>query len=191
MMQQPRKFIANSAFRTVTAVVVAVVVALGSMSTAVADDDVKIGYVDLHQALDQSERGQEIKEELEQEFNQRQQQLNQKQQEVMQRQQQMEQQAMMMSEEQRQQKAMELQQDMEELQQTYLELQNELAQLEAQATQELFEEMQSVADEIGQERGFTLIIEKTDTSILYSVDGLDLTDELIDRFDARQAGGEE
>ena len=172
--------------RRIAALVVAVAV-LGFSSSAWADDDVRIGYVDLHQALEESERGQEIKNELEQEFQQRQQELDEMQQNVMQQRQQMEQQAMMMSEEQRQEQQMELQQQMEQLQQTYLELQNELAQQEAQATQELFDEMQSVADEIGEERGFTLIIEKTDTSILYSVDGLDLTDELIERFDERQA----
>ncbi len=175
--------------RITTALVLAVAVTVGGMTTAAADD-VKIGYVDLHQALEESQRGQEIKSELEQEFQQRQQQLDQQQQQVMQQQQQMEQQAMMLSEEKRQQKAMELQQQMENLQETYLELQQELAQLEAQATQELFEEMQSVANDIGQERDFTLIIEKTDTSILYSVDGLDLTSELIRRFDAKHGGGD-
>lgn len=155
------------------------------MSTAAADD-VKIGYVDLHQVLEESQKGQQLKAELEQEFNTKQQQLDQKQQEVMQRRQRMEQQAMMMSEEKRQQEAMELQQEMEQLQQTYLELQNELAQQEATATRELFDEMRTIAEEIAEEEGFTMVIEKTDTSILYAVDGLDLTDQLIERFDQRQ-----
>lgn len=187
MVQHSRRQpMASKTLKLATAVLMAVAVAVGGMSTAAADD-VKIGYVDLHQALEESERGQEIKEELKQEFQQRQQQLNQQQQQVMQQQQQLEQQAMMMSEEQRQQKAMELQQQMENLQETYLTLQQELAQLEAQATQELFEEMQSVANEIGQEKGFTMIIEQTDTSILYAVDGLDLTDELIQRFNAKHS----
>lgn len=181
---------AHSSLRTITALAVGLAVALGSVGTAAADD-VKIGYVDLHQALEESERGQEIKAELEQEFQQRQQQLDQQQQEVMQQREQLEQQAMMLSEEQRQQKGMELQQQMQQLQETYLELQNELAQHEARATQELFDEMKSVAEEIGEERGFTMIIEKTETSIMYSEDGLDLTDELIERFDARHADGGE
>ena len=183
-MSQPTS--SNRSVRRLVAVVVAVLTVFAGMSTATADD-VKIGYVDLHQALEESERGQEIKAELEQEFQQRQQQLDEQQQQVMQQRQQMEQQAMMLSEEKRQEKAMELQQQMENLQQTYLTLQNELAQQEAQATQELFEEMQTVADEIGQEKGFTMIIEKTDTSILYAVDGLDMTDELINRFDEKHS----
>ncbi len=158
-------------------------VGLGAMSTAAADE-VKIGYVDLHRALEESDEGQRIKNELEQEFQQRQQQLDQSQQEIMQKQEQFEQQAMMMSEEQRQQQGMEIQQEVQELQQTYMTLQNELAQQEAEATSRLLDEMSSVIEGIAEEKGFTMVIEKTDTSVLYSVDGLDLTDELIDRYNA-------
>lgn len=172
--------------RLVIASLIAVAMALGGISTAAAGDDVKIGYVDLHKALEQSEEGQKIKAELEQEFNQRQQQLDQKQQEVMQKREQMEQQAMMLSEQKRQEMAMQLQRDMQELQETYLTLQNELAQQEAQATHQLFERMRSVIEEIGKEKGFTMVIERTETSVLYAVDGLDLTSELIERFDAKE-----
>lgn len=181
----------DARLRAITALVVAALMAVGGISTAAAEegDELKIGYVDLHRALEESERGQEITEELRQEFEQRQQQLDEEQQEVLERQQEMEQQAPMMSEEARQQEGMELQQEMQQLQETYLELQNELAQLEAEATQELFEDMQSVARQIGEERGFSMIIEQTETSVLYAVDGLDLTDEVIERIDAQHGGG--
>lgn len=176
----------GEALKLAVALLAALAVVVGGISTAAADDDVKIGYVDLHQALEESEEGQRIKSELEQEFQKRQEQLDEEQQAVMQKQQEMEQQAMMMTDEQRQQKGMELQQDMEKLQETYLTLQNELAQQEAEATKKLFDSMRSVIEEIGEEKDFTMIIEKTDTSILYSVDGLDLTDELIERFNAKE-----
>lgn len=170
--------------RLVTALVVALVLGFGSIATASADD-IKIGYVDLHQALESIEEGQRLKAQLEREFKSRQERLDQKQQEVMQLREQLEQQAMMLSEDARQQKAMELQEKMGELQQLYMTLQQELAQQEAQATQSIFGKMQEVIQEIGAEKGYTIILERTDTSILYAVDGLDLTDELVRRYNAR------
>ncbi len=186
MLRQSENDLVSRSARLFVASMVVLAMVFGGISTAAAGDEVKIGYVDLHQALEQSEEGQEIKSQLEREFNQRQQQLDQKQQEVMQKREQMEQQAMMLSDQKRQEMAMELQRDMQELQETYLTLQNELAQQEAQATQQLFERMRAVIEEIGKEKGFTIIIERTETSVLYAVDGLDLTSELIERFDAKE-----
>ena len=156
----------------------------GGMATAMAND-VKIGYVDLHRALENIEEGQQVKRQLEGEFQRRQQQLDQKQQEVMQLREQFEQQAMMLSDEARQQKAMELQQKMGELQQLYMTLQGELAQQEAQATQRIFEKMRGIIAEIGREQSYSMILERTEMSVLYAVESLDLTDELIRRYNAQ------
>ena len=168
-----------------TALAVAASLIFGGVATAVADDGVKIGYVDLHRALEETDEGQRLKRELEREFETRQQRLDGELESVMQKRQEMEQQAMMLSQERQQQMAMELQQEMQKLQETYLTLQNELAQKEAEATTRLFEGMRSVIEEIGEEKGFTMIIERTELSVLYAVDGLDLTDELIRRFNAQ------
>ena len=171
----------HSAIRALLAFTLVFGLGFGSMATAAAED-VKIGYVDLQRALEESDEGQKIRGELEKEFQQRQEQLDQKQQEVMNLQQQIEQQAMMLSDEALQQKQLQWQQKMQELQETYMTLQQELAQQEAQATQRLFGRMQSVINEIGEEKGYTLILERSD--VLYAVDGMDLTDELIRRFNA-------
>ncbi len=185
MLRSTAKNHRSRPLRLLCAAAVAVGLLFGGVATAAADD-VKIGYVDLQKALEQSEEGQQLKSELEQEFNQRQQQLDTKQQEVMQKRQELEQQAMMLSEERQQQMAMELQQEMQQLQETYLTLQQELAEQEARKTTELFDKMRSTIEAVGEEKGFTMVIERTETSVLYAVDGLDLTDEVIERFDARQ-----
>ena len=167
-----------------TAALMGFIFLFGGMATAMAND-VKIGYVDLHRALEGIEEGQQVKRQLEREFQRRQQQLDQKQQEVMQLREQFEQQAMMLSEEARQQKAMELQQKMAELQQLYMTLQGELAQQEAQATQRIFEKMRRIIAEIGREQNYTMILERSEMSVLYALDSLDLTSELIRRYNAQ------
>lgn len=152
---------------------------------AAVAQEVKIGYVDLHQALESIEEGQRVKRELEREFQSRQQQLDAKQREVMQLREELEQQAMLLSDDARQQKAIELQQKMAELQELYLTLQNELAQQEAQATQRIFERMRTIIQEIGREQGYTMVLERSEMSVLYAVDSLDLTAELIRRYDGQ------
>jgi outer membrane protein len=175
--------IENRSIRLFTVLLVGL--AIGFAGVATASAEVKIGYVDLYRALESVDEGQRIRQQLEREFQRRQQQLDDKQQEVMELHQQLEQQAMMLSDDARQQKAVELQQKMGELQQLYLTLQQELAQQEAQAMRGVFEQMRDVVQQIGREGGYTMILERTETSILYSVDGLDLTDQLIRRFNAR------
>ena len=175
--------IQNRLARLFTIMTLVLAVSFAGMATAAAE--VKIGYVDLYRALENVEEGQRIRRQLEREFQRRQTQLDEKQQEVMQLHQELERQAMMLSAEARQQKAIELQEKMAELQQLYLTLQQELAQQEAQAMRGVFEQMRTIVQEIGREGNFTIILERTETSILYSVDGLDLTDQLIRRFNAR------
>ncbi len=166
-------------------IALAMMVAMTFTGMATASADIKIGYVDLYRALENVEEGQQVRRQLEREFQRRQQQLDDKQQEVMQLHQQLEQQAMMLSDSARQQMAVELQEKMAELQQLYLTLQQELAQQEAQAMRGVFESMREVVAQIGREGNYTIILERTETSVLYSVDGLDLTDELIRRFNNR------
>lgn len=167
--------------RAVVALVLALAVSFSAMSTASAQEDMKVAYVDLQRALEESDEGQEIRSELEREFQQRQESLDEKQQEVMALREEIEQQSMMLSDEAMQEKQAEWQGKMEELQQTYLTLQQELAEQEAQATERLFGRMQGVVEEIGEEEGYTLILERS--NVLYADgDEMDLTDELIERF---------
>ena len=175
---------ANPFAKATIALVIAAAMLFGAVSTAVADD-MKIGYVDFQRVLEESNEGQRVKAQLERELNTREQSLEGQQRELMERRQQLEQQAMMLSEERRQQMAMELQQEMYKLQETAMQLQQELAQHEAQATRGLFNQVKSLAQEVGAEKGFTLVIEGGETTVLFAVDGLDLTDEVIERFNAR------
>ena len=92
--------------------------------------------------------------------------------------------AMMMTEEAKRAKAMELQKQMYELQQLYLTLQGELSQKEAEATKTIFERMGKIIEKIGKEKKYDIILEKTESSVLYAMPEMDVTSELIKRYNA-------
>lgn len=180
-----QKFMSFSLRQVVPALLIALFLVVGAISTASAQEATKIGYVDLQAAVEQLNEGKQIRQRLEQEFSRRQGQLDQKQQEAMQLRTQLEQQAMMLSDEARQQRAMELQQKMIELQELYLTLQTELAQMEAEAMGGLLQKLEGVLAEIAKERNYSMILEKTESSILFADEKLDVTSELVRRYNAK------
>lgn len=172
------------ALRLATLVLLCLGVLFTGISTAAAQQAVKIGYVDFQKALNEVEEGKRIKAQLERDFRQRQEQLDQKQNQVVKLKEELESQGMMLSEAARREKGMQFQQAMGELQQLYMTLQQELAQKEAEATKRIFDKMRTIIAEIGKEQGYTMVLERTESAILFAKDGLDLTDELIKRFNA-------
>lgn len=153
-------------------------------ASAPAFAQVKIAYVDLQRALLEVEDGKKAKARLKSEFDKKQKQLDSKQEAVKKMKEDLEQQAMMLSEEAKRAKAMELQKQMYELQQLYLELQGDLSKKEAEATKQIFDRMGSIIEKLGKEKGYDMILEKTESSVLYARDGLEITNEVIKRYNA-------
>ena len=156
---------------------------MGIANTAFAQT--KIAYVDLQQALNKVDEGKKAKAKLKRDFDKKQKELDKKQNAVKKLKDELEGQAMMLSEDAKRQKAMSLQKQMYELQQLYLNLQGELTQAEAKATQKIFDKMGTILKQIGQEKGYDLILEKTESSILYAKDSMDITAELVKRYNKK------
>lgn len=164
------------------------VLAVGVMGLGVAyaepaaAQQLKVGYVDLQRALNQVAEGRAAKKRLEKEFEQKQQQLDAKQDKAKELKNQLDS-GMMLSDEAKQKKAIELQRQLAELQQMYMKMQRDLAQKEAKATAKIFSKMGEIVEDMAKEQGYDLILEKTESSVLFASEGMDLTDELIERYD--------
>ena len=145
----------------------------------------KIGYVDLQRALNEVDEGKKAKKRLKKDFEKKQAALNKQQEKLKEMQKELETGGMMLSEEAKRQKAMEFQKGMYELQQTYMKLQGELAQDEAKATKKIFDKMGVIIEEIAKEKGVDLVLERTESAVLYAKDDMDMTGELIKRYNAK------
>lgn len=149
-----------------------------------AQAEVKIAFVDLQRALLEVEEGKKAKATLEKMKTERQAELDKKQEELRALQKNFEAQKAFMKDDVRQAKEKEFREKLGQLQMTFAQLQKELAQEEAKLTKSIFERMARILAKMGEAEGFTMIFEKTESSILWAPRHLDLTNDLIRRYNA-------
>ncbi len=162
-----------------TRLILAFFLVLG-FATASHAQEVKLGYVDLQRALNEVEEGAAAKAALKKEFDEKQKQLDAKQNELKALKDELDSRGSLMKPEVKQDKLNELQKKLMETQQTYAQLQGELSKREADATGEIFKKMGVIMQTMGESQGYTLIVEKS--AVLYAKPALDLTNELIRRY---------
>lgn len=154
-----------------------------------AQTKVKIGYVDMQRVLNEVEDGAKAKERLKKEFNEKQAQLDKKQEDLKKKKDDYDKQALVLKEDAKRQKQQELQQDFIELQQLYAKLQKELSENELSLTKEIFDKAQAIIAEISQKDGFTLVLDKAEGRILYALPSMDITNEVIRKYNEKYSGG--
>ncbi|MCA9604132.1 MAG: OmpH family outer membrane protein [Myxococcales bacterium] len=152
----------------------------------------RIAVVDLQRALNETEDGRRAKNRLKALFNRRQQALDKRQNELKALKTEIEAQQKVLSREALQKRVEEYQKAFIELQSTYVEYQRELAQKEAQLTREIIARMERILRRIGQSEGYTLIVERNEGGVVWVPSNLDVTDLVIQRYNAgegRESGG--
>ena len=145
---------------------------------------VKIAYVDMQRALLQVEEGKKAKSKLEKMKKDRQKKLDASQEELRALQKDFEAQKEFMEPAVRRKKEGEFRSKLMNLQKTYAGLQRELAVEEAKLSKGIFARMGNILQKMGKKGGFTMIFEKTESSLLWAEQHLDLTNELIRRYNA-------
>lgn len=170
----------------------ATLIGLAFTATA-AQAEVKIAFVDMQRALLEVKEGKAAKSKLEAMKTKRQKELDGKQEELKNLQKNFELQKDFMKPEVKAQKEEEFRKKLAELQLLYAKLQKELAQEEAKLTKTIFAGMGRILAKMGEKEGLSMVFEKTESSILWAPQALDLTNEVIRRYDAGEgkAKGEE
>ena len=90
----------------------------------------------------------------------------------------------LLSDDKKKEKMLEYQQRFYELQNLYVKPQKELAEAEAKETKKIFKRFREILKEIGQTKGYTIILEKTESSVLWARKDLDITDLVIQKYNA-------
>lgn len=155
-------------------------VLLAGFAARAEEDEMKIGFVDLQRALNEVEEGAAAKAKLKAEFDEKQRMLDEKQNKLKAMKEDLDARGMMMKPEVKQEKLAELQKELLEVQQTYFTMQQELTQKESEATGAIFQKMGVILQTMGREDDFVMIVEKQ--SVLYAKNHMDLTNELIRRY---------
>ena len=154
-------------------------------SPSMAAQDQKIAFVDLQKALNLSAAGKAAKEKIKAEVQGYDAEVQQRQEELKKLKQDLEKQAMLLSEEARNAKERDYQQKVKEYQRFTKDIQETLQQTDADLTRKILERLLKVVQEVGKSGGYTIILEKTESSIVYADESIDISDEVIKAFDAQ------
>lgn len=150
-----------------------------------AQDGPSIAYVDLQRAIREVEDGQEAIAELEEQLEERQTTLDDRAEALRQLTDDLEAELVMLDDDAREARMLEYQEEVLAYQEQYLENQRELMVIEQEATREILERMLTLVAEIGEERGYSMVFEKTRSSLVWADNTLDITDDLIERYEER------
>ncbi|MGW8271842.1 MAG: OmpH family outer membrane protein [Thermodesulfovibrionales bacterium] len=169
------------------AFVVVVAFVLLTSAAAMAQEGLKIGYVNMRKALNECVAGKGAKDNLEKTIKDRQALLDEEKKKLEGLQEDFEKKAALLSDKAKQEKQKEFQEKVQAYQKMVADAQKELNEKEAAATKSIIEGLRSVIAEFAAKEGYTLVFEETEISVLYAKEGLDLTDRVIKLYDEKAA----
>ena len=144
---------------------------------------VKIGVVDVQQILNQSQRGQAVKQKLEQERAVRQKELDGRQQELVKLQAEYEKQAPVLSEQAKREKKEALERRVRDARRVAEDANRDFEKRVREAEMETTREIFGVIQEYGKDQGFSVILERS--SLVFSASAVDVTADVIKRYDGK------
>ncbi len=149
----------------------------------------KLAYVDFQRAIKEVEEGKAAGAALKRDFEEKQKQLNSKSEEVKRLQEDFQKQAALLTPEAKAAKGAEIERKMMETQEFYVKLQQDLSGKEREAMRPLADKMTAIVREIAEADGFTMIFDRDSAGLVYAPSSLDVTNELIRKYNAKYPSG--
>ncbi len=148
--------------------------------------EVKIGYVDLQKALNLSKAGVAAKQEIGNQLKKFEVEFKTMQDDLQKLKGELEKQAVLLSDSAKADKEREYQKNLKELQRFNKDVREEMQQKDAEHTKRILNELFEILQKIGKDGGYTMVIEKNEGAVIFADESVDLTDELIKAYDAKQ-----
>ena len=149
------------------------------------DGQVKIGVIDVQQALVSTAEGKKVKEDLERKVRAAEAQIQPKIQLLQETQKELQEMQHVLSKEALQKKQFDLMEMKSQIETEGQGLEQQFKLDQARLMQPLLEKFASTIDEIGRTKGFSLILDRQDPGIMYSREVLDITDLAVAEFDKK------
>jgi outer membrane protein len=153
---------------------------------AFSQENIKIGYVEMRKAVNECKTGQAARDSIEKSAKEMQARIDKEKKKLDSIRVDYEKKAPSLSDQERQDKQKEFQEKVQAFQQMVADDQKSLNDKEVVATKKIFSDIKKVIADLAKAGGYTLIIEKTDTSVLYSIEGLDLTGKVIEKMNTQK-----
>lgn len=164
--------------------VLALVLTWGGVALAEGEDKpIKVGYVDLQKALMDSKAGKKAKADFKAQVDKLEKRLQGKKEELEKMKEDLERRAVVMREEERRKKADEFERKRLDLKLDFEDSQAELQKKDQELTGTIVASLQKIIKDIGDKRGYTLILELGSSPVLYYKTSDDITEEVLTTFD--------
>ena len=147
-------------------------------------EEIKLGYVDLQRALNETEDGRKAKASLKKVFDAKQKELDEQQEDFKKAKEDLDKKRTLMNADSVRNKEQELAAKFEKVQQSYMRHQKDLQEKEGEVTQKIFERMQKIIQKIAQAENFSMVLDKTQAGIIFAKQHLDLTNDVIRRYNS-------
>ncbi|HVO32258.1 MAG TPA: OmpH family outer membrane protein [bacterium] len=144
--------------------------------------DQKIGFVDLEFALNNVEEGKKAKAVLEQDYKKKKEELDATAAALAKMKEDLKGQTLVLTDDARRQKEQELSAAQEKFAADSKAARDAWQKREDALTKDLLERLTMVVQQLGKDGGYTFILERHDASVLYAKDDVDLTRQVIERF---------
>jgi outer membrane protein len=164
--------------------VLLVLFALAVPLSAVAVEGANIAYIDLQKVMALSEAGKQARETLEGKRAELAQEIKAKEMELNQAKEEIERQAMMLSEAARAEKEAEYQKQVRDFKLFVSDSEQELKNTYKELTKSMLNDLEKVVLKVGDEGKYDMILGKQESSIFYASKRLDITDKVIEAYNA-------
>ena len=164
---------------------VAALAVLAVSNLASAADKPAIGYVDVRTVLLESKAGKQHKTEIEKIVKDKQTALKKEEEKLKSLQQNLEKDMLTLSDAQKQEKQRGFEEKVQALRKNAQDAERDLRQKDSEYSNKAIEEMRKVIADVAKEEKLSLVIGKSEMSVLYSEEGMDLTSKVIQKLDSR------
>jgi len=152
-----------------------------------AADSLKMGYVDMRAVLTESKSGKQHRAELESFIKDKQAALKKEEDKLNTLKQSLEKDQLTLSDKQKQEKQRDFQTKVQAFQKMAGEADQELRKKDADYTNKTVEDIRKIIADLAKSEKISIVLAKTDMTVLYADDGMDLTQKVIDKLDAQAA----
>ena len=150
---------------------------------AVVSAQVKIGFIDVQRAISESAAGKRTKKKFQTQIKKAETELLKEKNELEKLKADLDKRAPLLKEDERRNLEGELQRRYVNYQRSMSDQQQDLRQKEGEMTADILKELEKIVNEVGKAEKFTLILERS--QILYSDQGIDITNKVIEVFNSR------
>lgn len=167
------------------AIVLVLSAALLGWGLGAQDGQIKIGVIDVQQALVSTDEGKKVKEDLERKVRAAEAQIQPKIKRLQETQKELQEMQHVLSKDAIQKKQFDLMEMKTQIETEGQGLEQQFKLDQARLMQPLLEKFASIIDEIGRKQGFSLILDRQDPGIMYSREALDITDLAVSEFNKK------